>query len=40
VALLRELESHSPLGFHLRETAPDRVVLDVEGGADAASRAA
>jgi hypothetical protein len=40
VALLRELESRSPLGFHLRETAPDRVVLDVDADEGSASRAA
>jgi hypothetical protein len=38
VALLRELESRTPIGFHIRETGPDRVVLDVD--ADAARRAA
>ena len=38
VALLRELESRAPVGFHIRETGPERVVLDVD--ADAARRAA
>ena len=38
VALLGELEARAPVGFHIRETGPERVVLDVD--ADAASRAA
>jgi hypothetical protein len=38
VALLRELESRAPVGFHIRETGPERVVLDVD--ADAVRRAA
>jgi hypothetical protein len=33
VALLRELESRTPVGFHIRETGPDRVVLDVDADA-------
>jgi hypothetical protein len=33
VALLKELEQRSPLGFTVRQTAGDRLVLDVEDGA-------
>ena len=32
VALLRELEHRSPLGFKVRHTAGDRLILDVEDG--------
>jgi hypothetical protein len=38
VALLRELEARAPVGFHIRETGSERVVLDVD--ADASRRAA
>jgi len=33
VALLKELEQRSPLGFKVRQTAADRLILDVEGEA-------
>jgi hypothetical protein len=40
VALLRELENRAPVGFHIRETGPERIVLDVDADAASARRAA
>jgi hypothetical protein len=40
VALLRELEARSPLGFRVRRNAADNVVLDVEDGEEPQQRAA
>ena len=40
VELLRELEARSPLDFHVRHTAADNLILDVDEDQDPARRAA